>query len=120
MRPKKTESQRLTKTVLFRLTELEEAQLKRTAAQCGMSVSDYCRAAIFGTTPKQRLTPEQQKLLEEVREIRWNMSRITNHWRSRDWPDVRLELDRIIEKLKPLNYDSKLQAGSPWRGDRRL
>lgn len=96
MRPKKTESQRLTKTVLFRLTELEEAQLKRTAAQCGMSVSDYCRAAIFGTTPKQ------QKLLEEVREIRWNMSRITNHWRSRDWPDVRLELDRIIEKLKPL------------------
>lgn len=66
MRPKKTESQRLTKTVLFRLTELEEAQLKRTAAQCGMSVSDYCRAAIFGTTPKQRLTPEQQKLLEEA------------------------------------------------------
>lgn len=102
MRPKKTESQRLSKTVLFRLTELEEAQLKRTAAQCGMSVSDYCRAAIFGTTPKQRLTPEQQKLLEEVREIRWNMSRITNHWRSRDWPSVRLELDRIIEKLKPL------------------
>ena len=47
MRPKKTESQRLTKTVLFRLTELEEAQLKRTAAQCGMSVSDYCRAAIL-------------------------------------------------------------------------
>ena len=68
MRPKKTESQRLTKTVLFRLTELEEAQLKRTAAQCGMSVSDYCRAAIFGTIDS--VDVHQRSLVYAVRYAR--------------------------------------------------
>ncbi len=92
----------MTKTIRFRLTELEEAQLKLTAEQCGMSVSDYCRAAIFGTTPQNRLSEEQQQLLAEVRKIRLDLNRTANHWRVGAWPEVRSGLASIIEKLKPL------------------
>lgn len=102
MRPRKEQSQRLTQTIRFRLTSLEEAQLKRTAEQCGLSVSDFCRAAIFGAAPKERLTEEQQELLKEVRHIRLDLDRITRHWRSGAWEEVRTGLNQIVTRLKPL------------------
>lgn len=103
MRPRKDKSQRLTQTILFRVTSLEGKQLKQTAEQCGMSVSDFCRSSVFGITPKQRLTEEQIELLKEVRKIRFDLDRITRHWRSGEWKDVRTELNQIIAYLKTIS-----------------
>lgn len=102
MRPKKLPASTRSKTVRFRLSDIEALQLSRTAEECGMSVSDFIRASLFGTSPTYRLTDEQEALLRDVRSIRLDLDRVTRSWRANAWGDVRQELQRIIVKLKPI------------------
>ena len=102
MRPKKLPASTRSKTVRFRLSDIEALQLSRTAEECGMSVSDYIRASLFGTSPTYRLTDEQEALLRDVRSIRLDLDRVSHYWRAKHWGNVQEELQQIVQKLKPL------------------
>lgn len=83
----------------------EEAAIKKVAADCGLSVSSYCKNVILGHRPKYRLSPSDVSLLQDVRKLTYNLQRISNFFKNGKYYNAVAEVPDIVKKLKSLLYD---------------
>lgn len=56
-----------------RVSSEQKAEVLATAARCGMTESDYIRARCLGYNPRQRMTDEQAKALDNLSVCRVDM-----------------------------------------------
>ena len=66
------------KVVVTKVTELEFAQIKSSATQCGMTRSDFIRARTLGYKPRQRLTDAELDGLHQLAACRTDMVNFAN------------------------------------------
>lgn len=64
-----------------RVSREQKAEVLATAARCGMTESDFIRARCLGYNPRQRLTNEQAKALENLSVCRVDMANFINAMR---------------------------------------
>ena len=90
----------------FRCTEEEYMTIKNTASECGITMSDYCRKVVLNHHPQKRLTEEQLELLREVRKITFDLQRIDNFFRHKQFDAVMCEVQSVVNKLNGILYGS--------------
>ena len=66
------------KVVVTKVTELEFAQIKSSATQCGMTRSDFIRARALGHKPRQRLSDAELDGLRLLAACRTDMVNFAN------------------------------------------
>ena len=66
------------KVVVTKVTELEFAQIKSSATQCGMTRSDFIRTRSLGYKPRQRLTDAELDGLHQLAACRTDMVNFAN------------------------------------------
>ena len=66
------------KVVVTKVTELELAQIKSTADQCGMTRSDFIRARALNYKPRQRLSNTELDGLRQLAACRTDMVNFAN------------------------------------------
>lgn len=93
--------------ITFCCSEDEQRAIERTAEACGLSTSKYCKLVILGHQPKERLTPDDITLLQDVRKIKADMERIANYFKHSNYQLLMEELRKVIDRLKSLLYDCK-------------
>ena len=88
----------------FRCGDLEADLIRKKAAECGLSTSDYCRQVILGYHPRKRLTDEELETLTDVRKLCADMVHITNLFRQGKYKTMMVELADLIQRLKGIVY----------------
>ncbi|MBQ6062340.1 MAG: hypothetical protein IJK87_01755 [Prevotella sp.] len=88
----------------FRCTEEESVVIRRTARECGLSVSDYCRRVVLNFRPKKRLTDEELEMLREVRKETHDLQRIANYFKGKKYEAVIREVQLVVARLKVILY----------------
>ena len=88
----------------FRCGDLEADLIRKKAAECGLSTSDYCRQVILGYRPKKRLTDDEMQKLTDVRKLCADMVHITNLFRQGKYKSMMVELADLIQRLKGIVY----------------
>lgn len=74
----KSPAQRRDKVVVTKVTEQELSRIKSTAAQCGMTRSDFIRARALGYKPRQRLSDTELDGLRQFAACRIDMVNFAN------------------------------------------
>ena len=69
--------------ITFSCSEDELRAIRQTAADCGMSMSMYCKKVVLGFKPKYRLSEEDISMMQEVRKVKADLQRIANYLRTR-------------------------------------
>jgi hypothetical protein len=88
----------------FRCGDLEADLIRKKAAECGLSTSDYCRQVILGYRPKKRLTDDEMQKLTDVRKLCADMVHITNLFRQGKYMSMMVELADLTQRLKGIVY----------------
>lgn len=93
--------------ITFCCSEDEKRAIDKTADDCGLSTSMYCKKVVLNGKPKYRLTPEHIKLLQDVRSVKSDLQRIANYFKYSNHQLVIDEAKKIINTLKFILYDCK-------------
>lgn len=91
--------------ITFCCSEDEKRAIDKTAKECGMSTSKYCKRVILGYKPKYRLTPENLKLLQDVRKATADLTHITSYFKYGNHQLLMDEVKKIVNNLKGILYD---------------
>lgn len=91
--------------ITFCCSEAEQQAIQKTAKDCGISCSNYCKQVVMGHHPKYRLTPEDVALLQDVRKVKADLQRIANFFKYSNHQLAIIELRKVIDKLKNTLYD---------------
>lgn len=91
--------------ITFSCSEDELRAIRQTAADCGMSMSMYCKKVVLGFRPKYRLSEEDISLMQEVRKVKSDLQRIANYFKYGNHQLLMEELAKVINKLKTSLYD---------------
>lgn len=66
------------RVIVTKVTEQELSQIKSTAAQCGMTRSDFIRARALNYRPRQRLSNDELSGLKQLAACRTDMVNFAN------------------------------------------
>lgn len=91
--------------ITFCCSEDEKRAIDKTAKDCGMSTSKFCKRVILGYKPKYRLTPEDLKLLQDVRKATADLTHIKNYFKCSNHQLLIEEVTKIVDNLKVVLYD---------------
>lgn len=91
--------------ITFCCSKDEQLAIRNVAADCGMSVSSYCKNVVLGHKPKYRLTPEQVRLMQDNRKLIADMQRLSNFFKNGEYYKAVAEIPVIVEQLKSNLYD---------------
>ena len=91
--------------ITFSCSEDELRAIRQTAADCGMSMSMYCKKVVLGFKPKYRLSEEDISMMQEVRKVKADLQRIANYFKYGNHQMLMEELAKVINKLKTSLYD---------------
>ena len=86
--------------ITFSCSEDELRAIRQTAADCGMSMSMYCKKVVLGFKPKYRLSEEDISMMQEVRKVKADLQRIANYFKYGNHQLLMEELAKVISKLK--------------------
>ena len=107
------------KVVVTKVTEQELAQIKISAAQCGMTRSDFIRARALGYKPRLRLSDAQMDGLRQLAACRTDMVNFANVKLFRhqptmlDWYEkVAYVTDRVTDFLQSAQTANSYPAGT--------
>lgn len=97
-----------TEIARFRLAPDEMQFLRRQADDCGLTLSNFCRAVCLGYQPRQRLTADEVEMLREVRKLRNDLVHINNYNKHNpNWDSIRKDNEKLI-----LNLNEILKGGN--------
>lgn len=65
-------------TISFRVSKTQREHIGRLADKCGMTLSDYVLARSYNYRPKERMTPKQEAICEELIIARSDYARYTS------------------------------------------
>ncbi len=70
--------ERATEVIHIRLTASEKKIIDKKADETGVPVSAFCRKVLAGYEPKQRLSPEERKLADNIDTLTENVKKFNN------------------------------------------
>ena len=65
-------------TISFRVSRTQREHIGRLADRCGMTISDYVLARSYNYRPKERMTPRQELIRDELIIVRSDYARYTS------------------------------------------
>lgn len=101
-RPKTDEEKKLSKVVLFRVTDSEMSQLETASEACGQTIGQLVRVKVFkGKFPQPVLPKTDQRTVIELNKIGVNINQAVRTLNAGIWPqDLRSLLTRAIWLLE--------------------
>lgn len=92
-----------TEIARFRLAPDEMQFLRKQASDCGLTLSNFCRAVCLGYQPRQRLTADEVEMLREVRRLRNDLTHINNYnSKNPSWAGIRKNNEYLILRLNEI------------------
>ena len=70
--------EKATEVIHIRLTPNEKKVIDNKADKTGLTVSAFCRKVLAGYEPKQRLSPEERKLADNIDTLTENVKKFNN------------------------------------------
>lgn len=99
-RPRKQEGRRLDNTLRLRLTKEEFIRVEEDASKMNISVSEYCRKAIFSTELIRPFSEEEVKLKRGLVGMANNLNQIAYQANAAGFESVKDTCRELLKKIK--------------------
>ena len=73
-----TKRERRDSTISFRVSKTQREHIGQLAGKCGMTLSDYVLARSYNYKPKERMTPKQEAVRDELIIVRSDYAKYTS------------------------------------------
>lgn len=89
------------KFLKFRCTSLEKALIKKKAANTGLSMSEFSRAAALGQKISSKFTPEELEVYQMLLKYHQNFTALTNLFKAKN-PSLSNETKVLADEIKTI------------------